>query len=133
MKRTFTIGCVLFLSLGMVAQTVELEPDRDNTLYEDAERVLSNGAGPHFYVGRLRTGELRRGLMHFPIEENIPEGAVIESVSLKLNLSLSPSITPDHGLTLHRLLADWGEGASDAYRGYERYPFDRSLPGWIYG
>ena len=91
-----------------------LSPSKDNTLYESAAGALSNGAGQNLFVGL--TGQpvgsaIRRGLIAFDISGNIPAGAVIMSVTLKLNLSMV-STTGTQTVTLHRLLADWGEGTS---------------------
>ena len=50
--------------------------------------------------------------MTFDVGSAIPEGATINSVTLTLNMSRTQADVQDIGL--HRLLADWGEGPSDA-------------------
>lgn len=58
---------------------------------------------------------LRRSLIRFDIAAVIPAGARIVQAALTLNLSKAPSgpVFP-LDIHLHRLLAPWGEGASDA-------------------
>ena len=91
---------------------IDLSPIQDNTLYEDEAGSLSNGAGDHFFVGAIAGGELRRGVIAFDIAENIPAGSTIESVTLQLNMSRTSS--GGQPIELRRLLADWGEGSSNA-------------------
>ena len=50
--------------------------------------------------------------MAFDIAGNIPNGATIDTVSLTLNMSKTQAQAET--VQLHRLLADWGEGTSDA-------------------
>src|ERR1044072_9010310 len=61
-------------------------------------------------------GELRRGVLAFDIAGNIPAGSAILGVTLSLNMSMTPSGTP-RTTELHKLLADWGEGTSQASGG----------------
>jgi hypothetical protein len=66
----------------------------DNTLYQttDATNQLSNGVGQHFYVGDTNqaTNAVRRGLIKFDLSA-IPQGSIINSVTLQLHLSKSSS------------------------------------------
>jgi hypothetical protein len=93
---------------------VTLEPIRDNTLYEVTPdtTALSNGAGDHLFSGRTADGVLRRALLVFDVASALPEGAIIEDVSLTLHVSRAQ--VADRLATLHRVLADWGEAGSDA-------------------
>ena len=50
--------------------------------------------------------------MAFDIASVIPEGATVDSVALTLNMSKTQAGA--EAIELHRLLARWGEGASDA-------------------
>jgi hypothetical protein len=99
-------------SLSASAEVVQVSPSKDNTLYESPSGGFSNGAGQHFFAGKTLTDEIRRALIAFPIAENIPDGAVI--VEASLTLFMSRTITGPRVNTLHRVLADWGEGDSDA-------------------
>jgi len=93
---------------------VQLNPSKDNTLYEDATGgTTSNGAGQHFFVGRISQDLRRRGVIAFDIAGNIPAGVMIESVTLTLHAS-SNRDTPEIQVDLHAALADWGEGDSIA-------------------
>lgn len=94
------------------ADTVVLKPKKDNTIYEEAGD-LSNGAGNYLFVGRTRVGPARRALLAFDVAANVPAGATIDEVTLTLHLSRS-DLAGTTTVSLHRLLADWGEGASDA-------------------
>lgn len=107
---------VMFCSGFLLAQmTVDIGSAKDNTLYENLEGSLSNGAGNHFFAGKSgnTTGaSIRRGLLAFDIAGNIPAGSTINSVTLNLNMSRTVSGNVD--VTLHKVLADWGEGTSHA-------------------
>ncbi|ETW92798.1 MAG: hypothetical protein ETSY1_42090 [Candidatus Entotheonella factor] len=117
--------CRLLLACGVLALcltgqagavTVTLEASQGNTLYENAEGNLSNGAGQHFFVGRVgpRAGStLRRGLIMFDVASLIPPGSVINSVELNLNAS-SQRGSSSGLVLLHPVLVPWGEGDSVA-------------------
>jgi hypothetical protein len=99
----------------LAAETATLSPSRDNTLFENASGSTSNGSGSELFVGRTNQPagtSLRRGLIAFDIAGQIPAGAAITAVELTLHLSRTISGPQD--VSLHRVLADWGEGASVA-------------------
>lgn len=102
---------------AVVADVAVLPPAKDNTLIESSSGSLSNGAGPAFFVGRTNqfTGSIRRGVIAFDVCGAIPQGATITSAAL--TLSLSPSNSGSALVSLHRLLEEWGEGASAASGG----------------
>jgi hypothetical protein len=100
-------------SIATAPMQVTLSPSKDNTLYEDAAGSLSNGAGQHFFAGNTSAGSVRRGVIAFDIAGNVPAGATINSVTLTLHMSRTSEDTPQT-VALHKLLADWGEGTSDA-------------------
>ncbi|MCB9852006.1 MAG: DNRLRE domain-containing protein [Phycisphaerales bacterium] len=100
------------------ADSVILEPNRDNSIFtdgEDAPADLSNGAGPHIFVGRTLFNGLRRGLVAFDIAGSIPAGSVIEEVELTMHMSLGTTNSSDY--MLHRVASDWGEGVSNSGTG----------------
>lgn len=104
---------VVLIAPTASAQTqVNIPAGKDNTLYENNNGAFSNGAGEYFFVGRTGTGERRRALLFFDVASNIPAGATINSVTLRLNMSRTISGTLL--VELHRALADWGEGTSNA-------------------
>ena len=112
-------SCALLLSLlaGNVleADTVVLESSKDNTLFEQANGTLSNGSGSFIFAGLSRQPEglqTRRAALAFDIAGTVPAGATITSATLTIRVTRS--ISNELPSTLHRLTADWGEGASDA-------------------
>jgi len=109
---------LVFTGSTAFAETVQFQTLKDNTLYENVPDN-SNGGGKYLFMGL--TGEdnripasLRRALLEFELSA-IPANAVIESVQVSFTINKVPSFgaTPDFA-TLHRLLRDWGEGASNA-------------------
>src|SRR5437667_4778957 len=91
-------------------------PVADNTLYESATGDLSNGAGMHLYVGRTNqvSASVRRAVLKFDLS-SIPAGSTINAATLMLHMSRTTR--PGQGIAVHRLVADWGEGTSDATGG----------------
>jgi hypothetical protein len=96
----------------VVPTTIVLGPSKDNTLYESSTGDISNGAGSYFLAGETNGGLIRRGAIAFDIADNIPAGATINSVSLRLHMSQTMSGAAT--VQLARLSADWGEGTSNA-------------------
>jgi len=98
-----------------IAQLANINPVKDNTLYEydPADGDLSNALGFHFFAGETAMGELRRGVLAFDIAGNIPAGSTILGVTLSLNMSRT-GVDTARTVELHKLLADWGEGTSQA-------------------
>jgi hypothetical protein len=118
-KKLFQKSTVLFSVILLIAlsfsdysnsQTVTINSMKDNTLYEDASGLSSNGAGQYFFTGATAFGGLRRGVIAFDIAGNIPQCATITSVSLTLHMSKTISGGTD--VELIKLLEDWGEGTS---------------------
>lgn len=105
---------MLFLfNINSIAQIPDtLTAIQDNTLYENVNGSLSSGAGIYFFVGRNNNSAARRGLLKFPIADSTLSEAIIDSVKLVLNMSRT--LAGVEAISVHRLLADWGEGASNA-------------------
>ena len=104
---------VLSLLLGNAyAETVTLNPNKDNTLFESTEGTLSNGQGSYLFVGKTARGATRRALLAFPVAEAVPAGATITQVTLSLHMS--QSVAGAETVSVHRLQRDWGESTSDA-------------------
>lgn len=109
----FTVGILIIAAQVGRADSIVLEPVRDNTMFTDGvdePADLSNGAGPHIFVGRTLFNGLRRGLVAFDIAGNVPAGALIEEVELTMHMSLGTMTSSD--FMLHRVASDWGEGTS---------------------
>jgi len=116
LARLALIAAVSLVVPSAFADTLVVAPDRDNTLYERAAGDLSNGAGPSLFFGRTggNAGNVRRrALMRFDLS-SIPPGSVVNSVQLTLEVDLVPPGATGFDVALHRVLADWGEGASVA-------------------
>ena len=109
-----------------LADTVTLQPIKDNTLYEpitqDGFADRSDGAGPTMFVGRVKDADadpgagtraaLRRGVLAFDIAGSIPSGSTISSVQLGLYCD-KVATTTARSVGLRRLTSDWGEGTSN--------------------
>ena len=104
-----------FPAAAQPSQEVTLAPARDNTLFDDAAGSLSNGAGAYLFTGRTvqANGYLRRALLFFDVAAALPAGARVESAALTLTVTKSISPSPQN-VGLHRALAGWGEGTSNA-------------------
>jgi spore coat protein A len=92
------------------ADSVNLTAARDVTLYSEADDK-ANGSGDYFFAGQTNGGNRRRGLVRFDVS-GIPAGSTINSTTL--TLYMSRTIAGNQNVNLHRVLADWGEGASNA-------------------
>ncbi|MBL8745728.1 MAG: multicopper oxidase domain-containing protein [Phycisphaerae bacterium] len=106
-------GLVLAASVSASGQTqnVSLRASHDNTLYEDGFGLTSNGKGQYMFVGVNGGSVKRRGIIRFDVSA-IPPGSTITSVTLTMNMSRSNAGV--QSVALHRVLAGWGEGSSDA-------------------
>lgn len=103
---------LVLLAAGAAAQqrSLTLTAAHDNTLYEDPAGLLSNGSGEHFFAGLSGAG-IRRGLIAFDLAPLPPAALILEA---HLQLNLSRSVGEAAGVSVHRALHSWGEGASDA-------------------
>lgn len=108
-------AAVGFIASSISAAIINISPSKDNTLYEYNPAVgdVSNALGFHFFTGETAMGELRRGVLAFDIAGSIPPGSTITAVTLSMNVSRVPLETA-YTVELHKLLADWGEGTSQA-------------------
>ncbi|MDZ4778869.1 MAG: DNRLRE domain-containing protein [Planctomycetia bacterium] len=97
------------------AETISLGALKDNTIYEST-LALSNGAGEFVHTGRTKEGVLRRGLIAFDVAAALPANAVVTNVELTMNMSQANDASIQVS-SLHRLMADWGEGTSNASGG----------------
>ncbi|MBC7890221.1 MAG: T9SS type A sorting domain-containing protein [Ferruginibacter sp.] len=99
------------LSLANAQTTVVLSAVKDNTIYQESTGY-SNGIGDNFFSGSTATGKPRRALMKFDIASVIPAGASVTSVTL--SLFCNKTVSGTNIMRIHQLLADWGEGSSNA-------------------
>lgn len=87
-----------------------LQAVMDNTLYEDPDGSLSNAKGEFMFVGLGEDGLWRNAVIKFDIAGNIPEDATIMDARLTMRNNKAGFFLSR--VTLHRALADWGEGTS---------------------
>jgi hypothetical protein len=112
---TLLLTCLT--ALPAFAGMVTIPADRDATLIEFEAGERANGSGPSFFAGHTNQEEFgtRRGLVRFDVAAALPENALIDGASLRLYQS-SGNAEPS-AVSLHRVLSDWGEGASIATGG----------------
>ena len=115
MKIVLTTLSLLLIHSYVSANTLQLIPIKDNTLYETENGNTSNGAGTRLFIGK--TGEnakfrKRRALLQFDLSD-IPTNSVINTASLEVTISNTPPDGFNFDGNLHLLLADWGEGQSN--------------------
>lgn len=109
-----TLTAFLAATASTRAEVTVLVPDIDNTLIEAEKGNLSLGASPFVFAGRVggQTGTaIRRAVLRFPVDEEIPAGAMIEQVELRMELMMT-SAGPEP-VSVHRCLESWGEGTSN--------------------
>jgi hypothetical protein len=100
------------LSPAAMAVSTTLSPSQDNTLYQDPNGFLSNGAGPAFFAGTTSSrSAVRRGLVQFDLS-SIPAGSTVTGATL--TLFMAQTISGPVNVELHSVLASWGEGTSFA-------------------
>ncbi len=114
-RISVVVWVVVGLSLPVQADTVTLTPSKDNTLIEVTRGgQWSNALGNGIYSGRIGPmggGTRRRAVLAFDLVGAVPAEAEVTSVTLTLNLV--STVSGDQTLSLHALLADWGEGTSN--------------------
>jgi hypothetical protein len=91
---------------------VRLRAVQDNTLYEDPDGALSNGAGEFMFTGVGPDAIQRRAVVMFDVAGNIPPGATIIEAGLKM-YNATEATDPSR-VIVYRVLSDWGEGKSKA-------------------
>lgn len=109
----------LCLPLAASAESIVLTSSLDNTLFEqpNASMQTSSGLGDSMFVGRTNMGSnsIRRGLVQFQLEGEIPDNATITGVALTMRETTG--MNGDHATVLKRVLTSWGEGTSAATGG----------------
>ena len=115
------------------SRTVHIEAGADNTLYEDPQGSVSNGAGAILLVGRInsKVHSIRRAVFYFDVAGRLPDDAIVEAVSLKLSLEKGNGGARE--LRLHRLKMAWGEGAAAVNGGGQGAPAGPGDATWLHG
>lgn len=104
---------VVALSIFTVsnAEVVVLDSIANGTLYETTGTPLANGLGSHLFTGNNGQNLSRRGLIRFDVGD-LGSNLVVTSATLRLHVSQANAAAND--VFLHRVLADWGVGTTDA-------------------
>jgi len=92
--------------------TLTVTASQDTSIYfgtPDAP-TRADGAGDFLWLSVTAEGLGRRMLLKFDVSA-IPAGSVVKQATLRLFESMSRD---NHDVSVHRLLAAWGEGASNA-------------------
>lgn len=90
--------------------SVTIGASKDNTIFQEfTSNSLGGGAG--IFVGVTGNATRRRGLIAFDVAGNVPAGATITSAQLTLYLGKIGGAS-SQTIGLHRLAANWGEGAA---------------------
>lgn len=130
---------LIFLSLQLIPFASPAEPQAvyivagaDNTLYEDPDGAVANGAGGFMLVGRnnLQQDSIRRAVLYFDVAGQLPHGAIVEQAVLSLYLERGNG--GERVLNLHRLLSDWGEAGSDVAGGGLGAPAQEGDATWLH-
>jgi len=114
MKLPILLPLLLIISSFGFSQTTYFTTyiaSEDVTLYEDTAGNLSNGQGVDLQCGVNNIGKKRRTLVKFRLQ-GIPQNATITSAFISLEIAQSNPTSKL--LSCHRVLADWGEGLSNA-------------------
>lgn len=112
MVRTLLLAACMWSQGALAADQVTLIAANDATLYESELGELANGAGEHSYAGLTFGAGMRRALYRFDVGAAVPAGARV--VEVELVLRVSRSFAGEDLVHLHRVLASWSEGPSDA-------------------
>ncbi len=73
MLKTMVAAFGVLLGASLIAaETTELTPVKDNTLYEDEEGRFSNGSGQYLFAGNTAKNFIRRGLVAFDVSAALP-------------------------------------------------------------
>ena len=105
-------GAILKIVPVPATTAVTITANRDNSIYQENEN--SNGAGSWIFSGATASGNngaLRRAMLGFSFSA-IPAGATAASASLSLRMDRT--VAPAYDFSLHRMLANWGEGTANA-------------------
>lgn len=113
MTAAMGVVAIVSFSVPAAAETVTIGATKDNTLIADPLGETSNGMGDGIYSGRPgtnSTGWVQRAVVRFNVDGVIPANSTIISADLTLMLVKTTSGNQTH--TVHKILADWGEGPS---------------------
>ena len=116
------LALILAVALGGIAPNlaradfININPIKDNTLYEysSCRRRPQQWLGDHFFTGKTGMGITPSRRARVDIAGNVPAGSTITSVTPDPEHVENSLLVLLRTVELHKLLADWGEGTSDA-------------------
>ena len=120
-RTTFATLALAVISGGpasAVADEVSIVADRDNTMFQSQDGLLSSGSGTTLYAGRINfevnDDWQRRALIRFDVSA-IPAGSKIVEASVRIQVTRTPPQPPlNVPFKLFRCNAAWGEGNSSS-------------------
>lgn len=119
MRKILVTGLVVIALFGIVSagrgDTITLTSVRDTMIVEDFVNN-SNGVGPSLFVGNNAPSKHRRSLYQFDLSA-IPHDAIINSVQLKLYVTVFQASGKSENIDLHVVTSPWGEGTSSGAGG----------------
>ncbi len=101
----------LIIDYTLPAVVTQLNPAKDNTLYETVDGSTSNGAGDRIFIGKIQGGATRRAVMEFDVS-SIPAAATIDNVTLDLTVTNIPGSAQSADANLHFVTNEWGAAGS---------------------
>lgn len=110
-KGLHWLPVVLITTSAAHGEIVTLDSIAHGTLYETAGSQTANGLGQHLFAGNNGQDLSRRGLIRFDLASLGPN-VLVESVVLRLHVSQANAAASE--VSLHRMLAPWGVGTTDA-------------------
>jgi len=107
-KALVSFTAVTLAGVSLPAATLTLAPVADTTL-QSAYAGNNVGGDSSLWIGARRQGGVARGLFRFDLS-SVPAGSTINSVSLTLSVTRTPSGGVNSIFDLHRVTESWGEG-----------------------
>jgi hypothetical protein len=109
------LAVILLLILGPTAcaaapVVATIPASRDTTIFQNPPHNSAGGA-VGIFAGTNGAGSPRRGIIAFDVAAQVPAGAIITGVELRMYLATAANALGEP-LGLHRLSADWGEGTA---------------------
>ena len=114
-KALISIAAVILAGVSLPAATLTLAPVADTTL-QSAYVGNNLGGDSSLWIGGRRQGGVARGLFRFDLS-SVPAGATINSATLTLSVTRTPSGCVNSLFDLHRVSESWGEGNNGGHGG----------------
>jgi hypothetical protein len=108
------VAALALCGAARAATELRITPSADTTIYAEqgggtGYDAISDGSGPNLWTSVLAAGVTRRALIRFDMTA-LPPGAKVLSARLQL---FEVRARDEHTVSLHRVLAAWGESGSN--------------------